>query len=237
MQAVGRQRTIRGYHMDMMADLTFTSDDMPVMEPCDVVPDDLLSFNYVTGHKASTDQGVHFFIDDYQFERVWRDPIMYAHMLERYQCVLAPDFSLYTDMPLPLQRWNCYRSRFVGAYWQQLGLNVIPTLQWGTPASYAFSFDGIPEEATLATSTIGVRGDEDAMEAWRLGMYEAINRLAPKLILLYGGEPTGFDWGNTPHITYRNHNIRRLKWVDAEHRHHAEDRRTEEVRAAEAART
>lgn len=136
MERVGRDRTIGAYHLDLMPMVGLTDDGMPVMMPCDAVPDDLLGFNYATGCKdpdVRRSNGVHFFLDDYQFERIWRFPLDYGDRLADFQCVLTPDFSLYRDMPSPMQRWNCYRSRFVGAVWQTMGLDVIPTLQWSTP--------------------------------------------------------------------------------------------------------
>ncbi|WP_394345181.1 DUF4417 domain-containing protein [Bifidobacterium longum] len=30
---------------------------------------------------------MHFFLDDYQFERVWRRPDLYVRMLARFWCV------------------------------------------------------------------------------------------------------------------------------------------------------
>ena len=61
-----------------------------------------LGFNYVKTYATKKDisTGVHFFLDDYQFERVWNTPDKYLTYLSRYGCVLAPDFSLYIDFPL-----------------------------------------------------------------------------------------------------------------------------------------
>jgi hypothetical protein len=228
MQAVGRERTIRAYHLDALPDIRLTDMGMPVLEPCDVVPDDLIGFNYATGRKATRDRGVHFFIDDYQFERVWREPERYAEVLRPYQCALAPDFSLYRDMPAPMQRWNCYRSRFVGAVWQQLGLNVIPTLQWSDEASFEYCFDGMPEKATLAVSTLGTLSDPYSASLWRAGMDEAVRRLKPRLVLLYGRVMPGYE-PEFDFIRYENDNVRRLKWVDAEHRAADADQEQEEA--------
>lgn len=41
---------------------------MPIIKACDYVPNDLIGFNYAKS-TDKTDCGVHFFIDDYQFER------------------------------------------------------------------------------------------------------------------------------------------------------------------------
>ncbi|MEG1624156.1 MAG: DUF4417 domain-containing protein, partial [Raoultibacter sp.] len=101
------------------------------------------------------DCGIHFFVDDYQFERLWAAPKKYIDLLKKFDCVLTPDFSLYMDMPLPMQQWNEYRRRALGNLWQRHGMKVIPTLSWSVKASYPFCFDGIPHNATVAVSTVG----------------------------------------------------------------------------------
>lgn len=105
MERVGRDRTIGAYHLDLMPMVGLTDDGMPLMMPCDVVPDDLMGFNYANGCKdpdVRCSNGVHFFLDDYQFERIWRFPLDYGDRLADFQCVLTPDYSLYRDMPLPI---------------------------------------------------------------------------------------------------------------------------------------
>ena len=74
--------------------------DMPMLAKQDVTtPDTLMGFNYATGKKTVKHCGIHFFIDDYQFQRVWNQPDRYIAPLKRFQCVLTPDFSTYMDMP------------------------------------------------------------------------------------------------------------------------------------------
>lgn len=49
--------------------------DMPMLAKQDVTtPDTLMGFNYATGKKTVKHCGIHFFIDDYQFQRVWNQP-------------------------------------------------------------------------------------------------------------------------------------------------------------------
>lgn len=78
-------------------------------------------------------------------------------MFSKFDCVLTPDFSLYTDMPKAMMIWNTYRSRLLGWFWQQEGLTVIPTVSWADEDSFNFAFDGLPLNATLAVSTVGVK--------------------------------------------------------------------------------
>lgn len=76
--------------------------DMPTLAPSGFTPTALLPFNYA---KTATDraQTLHFFIDDYQFERLWSRPADYLELVKSFEAALTPDFSLYMDMPLPMQ--------------------------------------------------------------------------------------------------------------------------------------
>ena len=127
----------------------------PKLDVTDWVPEDLIGFNYVL-NKPDYTKGVDFFLDDYQFERVWNRPDNYVDKLSKFDCVLTPDFSLYTDFPLAMQIWNTYRSRLIGRYWQDCGITVIPTASRSTHESNNLRFDGLPENSILALSTVGV---------------------------------------------------------------------------------
>lgn len=72
-----------------------------------------LDFNAAL-RSSDAEAGVHFFLDDSRFERIWKEPYRYIKILQRFTCVLAPDFSLYMDMPLAMKIWNVYRSRLLG---------------------------------------------------------------------------------------------------------------------------
>lgn len=184
-----RERTFASYNMHL-ADVADTEPeyDIPILRECDYLPTKLLGFNYAMTSKDK-DAGIHFFIDDYQFERIWQQPERYTDKLREYECVLTPDFSLYTDMNIPVWIWNVYRSRLLGAYWQYEGLNVVPTLQWSDDRSFDFVFKGLPKHSTVAVSTVGVMRSEDTMALWNAGMTEALNQVEPARILLYGTEP------------------------------------------------
>ena len=176
---------------------------MPIIKACNYVPTDLIGFNYVKS-TDKTDCGVHFFIDDYQFERVWNSPDENIERLRKFQCVLTPDWSLYMDMPMALKVWNVYRQRLIGQILQDSGLTVIPTLSWAEPETYNFCFDGIEQGGTVAVSTVGVVRSEESRKIWFDGMSKAIEILKPCQILLYGSD-IGFDFGNikTKHYKVR----------------------------------
>ncbi|MDR2672175.1 MAG: DUF4417 domain-containing protein [Coriobacteriales bacterium] len=174
--------------------------EMPTIECQGHTPKDLIPFNCAkTSNEYSS--GIHFFIDDYQFERVWNDLPGYVDILKKFDCVMSPDFSLYLDMPLPMKIWNVYRSRAVGHFWQKSGLTVIPTLSWAGPETFVFCFEGIPQGSIVAVSTIGIKNSARTKAIWHDGMAEAIRQLEPETVLVYGSS-TGFDFGNTKTIEY-----------------------------------
>lgn len=64
---------------------------------------DWISFNRAATQKRRNEYGVHFFVDDYLFERTWHDPRRYALLLSEFRAVMTPDFSLFTDYPRAVQ--------------------------------------------------------------------------------------------------------------------------------------
>lgn len=160
----------------------------PQLKAENATPKDMVSFNYLLNSQPKEDCAIHFYIDDYQFERVWNDPYKYIEKLKEYQCVLTPDFSLYMDMPMAMKIWNIYRSRLIGQIFQDKGLTVIPTLQWAEADTLDFAFEGIGQGGTVSVSTIGVKRDENAKKIWYNGMDKAMEIIKPCQVLVYGGD-------------------------------------------------
>ena len=130
-----------------------------------------------------------FYYDDFKFMQAWRNPDRYVEKLRKFKAVTSPDFSLYTDFPRSLQLLSCYRRQWVGAYWQMLGLDVIPDVVWGDEESFEYCFLGLPIGGTVAVSTVGVKADpewsgEDGL--FLKGYREMVKRLEPTTVLFYG---------------------------------------------------
>lgn len=189
-----RERTFSAYNMKQFdpnrADGFW---QIPHLKRCTFVPDQLIGFNYVLSTERR-DAGVHFYIDDYQFERVWNDPHTYIDKLMEFPCVLTPNFSLYTDMPRAMKLWNTYRSRQIGQMMQDVGIKVIPSVCWAEPETFDFCFEGIESGGTIAVETLGVKKDEDDRKLFAAGMDEAIRRLRPSTVIVYGSPMPGYDF-------------------------------------------
>ena len=207
-----RERTNKGYNLDLYdANDTEGFYQMPIIHDNHYIPEKIKSFNYAL---TSSDKecGIHFYIDDYQFERVWNSPQEYTYALRQYECIFSPDFSLYMDMPISMKIWNVYRSRLIGQFYQNQGIRVIPTVSWGEKETFEFCFDGIEKNAIVSVSTIGVKNDKEAFKIWTDGMDELIKRKQPKTILVYGGK-VDYDYKGINVIYFDNENTERMKGI------------------------
>ena len=205
-----RVRTNNAYNLDIL-DLNATEGfyQMPIIECDNYIPNDIISFNYAKT-SDNHDCGIHFFIDDYQFERLWNSPREYVEVLDQYNCIFSPDFSLYTDMPMAMKVWNVYRSRLLGQFYQTCGIKVIPTISWCEKETFKFCFDGIPKKSIVAISTIGVKRDENALKIWHDGVDEMLKRIEPKAVIVYGGK-IEHNYGNAKVVYFENKNTERMK--------------------------
>ena len=199
-----RERTNKAYNLDLVDHQNLSNDfwQMPIIKNNNYIPKDLIGFNYAKTSKEK-DVGIHFYVDDYQFERLWNAPEKYLDVLREYECILTPDFSLYMDMPMPMKIWNIYRSRQIGAYYQSMGIRVIPTISWAEEETFQFCFLGIPKGSIVSVSTIGVKQNSEALQIWEDGMREMIKQIEPSTILVYGGE-LDFDYGDIEVIYFDN---------------------------------
>ena len=134
-------------------------------------------------HIENKKKGVHFFVDDYRFWGIYDHPDRSFDRYAQYAFLLTPDFSIYADMDLWRQLENVARNRWIGAYWQNRGLIVIPTISWGDSRSFEFCFDGVEQGSIVAVSTIGCK--KSRLRFMR-GYSEMIDRLNPEKIIVFG---------------------------------------------------
>lgn len=182
--------------------------EMPKIKACNIIPTSLVSFNAALTAKDHN-QCVHFFIDDYQFERIWNLPDRYVECLRQFQCVIAPDFSQYTDMPYPQRMWNNYRGKFIGAWLQSQGVTVIPNVTWSLPDSYEYCFDGIPQQSVIAINSTGAARYGLTRFLWLKGYREALSRLRPLAVIRYGTMIPGED--TSVSIYFNNERVLNLR--------------------------
>lgn len=170
---------------------------IPEMKATQTVGDKWARFCDLNGVDNPSEYIAHFYYDDFKFIAAWREPDKYIEKLRRFKAVISPDFSLYTDFPRALQILSCYRRQWCGAYWQSLGIDVIPDVVWGDEESFSYCFEGIPRHSVVATSSVGVSNDTEwngkEGERFRAGYNEMLKRLEPTKILYYGTMVDGLE--------------------------------------------
>ncbi len=157
--------------------------DIPLLQTDEIDLEEIELIGYDKLCDNKIEAIVHFFMDDYKFEAMWKDPEPRIERLKKYKAVLTPDFSMYTEMPLSIKVYNTFRSRWCGAYLQAKGIKVIPTVSWGEPNTFWFCFDGIPKGSIVAVSTIGVRKEKSL---FMQGYEEMMRKIKPKAVICYG---------------------------------------------------
>ena len=171
--------------------------DIPQLYPVYELPEitEWIGFDEVLQDRHPGNKGVHFFKDDYKFERIWNRPNQYIEKLRQYACVATPDFSPYGDMPMALQIYNHYRKHWVGKFMQENGVTVIPTIRCSTnPESLKWYLDGEPVGGIIIMSSMWTK-QESILEISRKEFQMAVKKLKPKKILMFGKDTGTIDYG------------------------------------------
>lgn len=184
--------------------LKITTWDIPIIRKQDIPLDDIRLIAYSNTRRndnpINTKCGVHFFIDDYRFISTYNNPERTIEKLSQYSFLLSPDNSTYSDMNYWRQLESVAHSRWVGAYWQSRGLNVIPTVTWSDTRSYTFCFDGIEDDSIVA---IGMIGCKHTKKDFLRGYNNLLERKHPSAIICFG-KPYEEMNGNVIAVDYRS---------------------------------
>ncbi len=73
-----------------------------------------------------------FYCWDENFENWWVEAGRYVGRMlnSKIQYAITPNWSIFNDVPMVLNYYNLYRSRWIGRYMQEAGIKVMPDLQW-----------------------------------------------------------------------------------------------------------
>lgn len=144
--------------------------------------------------------GIHFFTADSRFIPVFLNPRRYLKIFVEYAFIFSPDFSIYPEMSKWRQIASVGMSRWCGAYWQENGLTVIPTISWGQSDTFDFCFNGVMEGSPVAVSTLGCKS---AKTSFMRGYDAMLERLHPSHIICFD-KPFKEMRGNVHYVQYVN---------------------------------
>ncbi len=160
---------------------------------------ELISFSDISRKDTKNlNKGVHFFIDDFRFETIYKNPDKALERIGKYRFLLTPDYSLYAEMNLWRQIESVGRARWVGAKWQSAGKIVIPTMSWALTRSYEFCFDAIEKHCIVAVGMIGCKSEKNN---FLRGYNQMLCRIEPDAIICFG-QPFNEMEGNIIVVDY-----------------------------------
>jgi hypothetical protein len=167
-----RFTTYGRYNMPLIKRQDVDLSHLKLIRFSDIVKDEIRDF----------DATVHFFIDDDKFDETWKSPKDYLKEIGQYKQTMSPGFSVYYNMAGALQVFNVFRSRWLGAYWQEHGMTVIPTLVWADKPSFEFCFDGVEQGSVVAVTTLGQR---DVEWTYMQGFAKMCESIEPETVICY----------------------------------------------------
>lgn len=198
--------------MDILTGLTYTEGNcgVPIIMASEIeaIPTSMIAFSKAVSSK-NFNQIVHFYEADRSFARIMHNPQKYAEILGRFKYVISPDFSQHLDMPPFLCMQNSWWNNAFGAYWQSLGISVIPNVSWSRPDSYEYAFTGIPKRSVVAINCTAIKGNPMSRYFWMKGYDAALKALDPKLVIRYGDRMPNEDISRS--IYFENENLNRLR--------------------------
>lgn len=189
-------------------DLEMTGKEYPRLPKCLDIPSRLIPFDKCI-RSIVYDSWVHFYIEDYQFERIWTNPNRYVNLLSRFDGMLSPDFSVYYDMPVHMKRWNIYRNKFLSAYMNAKGVKVIPSIQIVEPDLWDDVIDGIEKGSVVSVNCVGIKRRYFAKKMFKQQMKYVYDVLNPDRVVLYGDESMLCDYDNVVH--FDSNHIKRIR--------------------------
>jgi len=146
-----------------------------------------------------TSENIHCYTEDYRFEIAWRTPELSLKRVMDLNLVTSPDFTVYPDAPDQVNRWQLYRSLAVFSYWQTMGVNVIPSINWISPSQIRKDQDLYPGFSMIAVRCPG----KDYLDAWRSGAEVIREIINPETVLHFGTQLGSDVWDGCTVYQYR----------------------------------
>ena len=140
--------------------------------------------NIKNNDERHKDYGVHFYKWDNKLECYYKNPYKYVDKLKQYKFIFTPDYSVFLLSNPNVQRYDIFRSRWTGNFYQRKGCVVYPGAGWGGKETYSWCFAGLPCNATLSISTLGTFTEHK--KAFLDGYFELLKQKNPENILCYG---------------------------------------------------
>lgn len=124
----------------------------------------------------------HFFVDDYRFEAIWKDPIKI--LTSGCKAIVEPNLSVYDTTPVAYGLQQIYKKRWISRYFQECGILVYADLNVSVKFK-EYNKMGLPKGYN-AFFTRGYNGRLEYLKQ-ELEVAREISGLETPNLLVYGG--------------------------------------------------
>lgn len=124
----------------------------------------------------------HFYVDDYRFEAIWKDPIKV--LTSGCTALVEPNLSVYDTTPIAFGLQQIYKKRWISRYFQECGIKVYADLNVSVKFK-EYNKMGIPKGYN-AFFTRGYTGRLEYLKQ-ELEVAKEISGLETPNLLVYGG--------------------------------------------------
>ena len=137
---------------------------------------------YGTGRRNKRVATLHFYVDDYRFNALWKNPakIFDNNPAAAVEC----NYSLFDTTPLAFGLQFIYQKRWMARYWQENGIRIYEDLNVSSKF-FEYNRIGVPD-GWNAFATRGALGGLELLKA-KFNQARQISGLDSPNLIVYGG--------------------------------------------------
>ncbi len=137
---------------------------------------------YGTGRRNKRVATLHFYVDDYRFNALWKNP---AKIFDNNpDAVVECNYSLFDTTPLAFGLQFIYQKRWMSRYWQENGIRIYVDLNVSSKF-FEYNRMGVPD-GWNAFATRGALGGLELLKA-KVNQARQISGLDSPNLIVYGG--------------------------------------------------
>lgn len=137
---------------------------------------------YGLGRKKRSAETIHFYVDDYRFSALWKNPAKFVY--NKPVSAVEPNYSLTDTTPLAFGLQFIYQKRWLERFWQENGIQIYADLNVSQKFD-EYNCMGIPDGYN-AFATRGARGGIGLLKA-KLAIAKRISGCDAPNLIVYGG--------------------------------------------------
>ncbi len=189
-------------------------EEFPCVKSCNEIPNRIITFSQAISSKWNDfDCWVCFYELDYLFMRIWNNPKKYINKLKKFKGVISPDFSLYINMPLVMQKYHIYMGRALANWFIENGIKVIPNVRLGDERTYEFGLDGLYKGDVVSIGTIGSLKNKTERKILIGAIRKTLDTIKSEDVIIYGPLPKEIleEYSHVHFHIFESDNYKKLK--------------------------